>query len=138
MKMSEEFKRDAVSDEIKVDDVEQHRKDYANAPQQLAEDEEIPTEAEEAAVMRKLDRHLLPLIFVLYSLSVLDRSNLGNARLAGMEDDIDLSGNRYNTLSTIFYVAYILFQWMLTGYKIFKPHKWVAFVTFFWGFVAVR
>ncbi|KAK5239039.1 hypothetical protein LTR40_014941, partial [Exophiala xenobiotica] len=34
------------------------------------------TKAEEDAVIRKLDWHLMPLIFVLYSLSVLDRSNL--------------------------------------------------------------
>lgn len=69
-----------------------------------------PTSQEEAAVIRKLDRRLLPLVFVLYSLSVLDRSNLGNARLAGMEDDIDLSGNRYSLLGTIFYIAYIVSQ----------------------------
>lgn len=43
-----------------------------------------PTAQEEAAVIRKLDWRLLPLVFVLYSLSVLDRSNLGNARIAGM------------------------------------------------------
>ena len=64
-----------------------------------------PTEQEKAAVIRKLDSRLLPLVFVLYSLSVLDRSNLGNARLAGMEDDIDLSGRRYDWLATVFYIA---------------------------------
>lgn len=69
-----------------------------------------PSAEEEAAVIRKLDWHLLPLVFVLYSLAVLDRSNLGNARIAGMEEDIDLSGNRYNWLGTIFYIAYILSQ----------------------------
>ena len=43
-----------------------------------------PTSEEEEAVIRKLDWRLLPLVFVLYSLAVLDRSNLGNARIAGM------------------------------------------------------
>lgn len=43
-----------------------------------------PSAQEEEAVIRKLDWRLLPLVFVLYSLAVLDRSNLGNARLAGM------------------------------------------------------
>lgn len=69
-----------------------------------------PSAQEEAAVIRKLDWRLLPLVFVLYSLAVLDRSNLGNARLAGMEDDIDISGDRYNLLGTIFYIAYIFSQ----------------------------
>ncbi|CAK4032772.1 MFS general substrate transporter [Lecanosticta acicola] len=95
-----------------------------------------PTPQEENAVIRKLDRRLLPLVFVLYSLAVLDRSNLGNAKLAGMAQDIDISGNRYNLLGTIFYIAYILSQWMLIGWKQFKPHQWCAMVTLLWGFVA--
>jgi hypothetical protein len=60
---------------------------------------------EEDAVIKKLDWHLMPLIFILYSLSVLDRSNLGNARLAGLTKDIDLSGRRYDWLATVFYIA---------------------------------
>lgn len=59
---------------------------------QLPEDYVPATPAEEAAVIRKLDWHLLPFVFLLYMLSVLDRSNLGNARLAGLEDAIDLKG----------------------------------------------
>ena len=63
------------------------------------------TKQEEDRVWRKLDYRLLPLVFVLYTLSVLDRSNLGNAKLAGLEDSIDLGGWRYNWLGTIFYIA---------------------------------
>jgi hypothetical protein len=63
------------------------------------------TKAEEDAVIRKLDWNLMPMILVLYSLSVLDRSNLGNARISGMEDDIDLSGKRYDWLGTTFYIS---------------------------------
>lgn len=63
------------------------------------------TVAEEEAVIRKLDWHIMPLIFVVYSISILDRSNLGNAKIAGMQDDIDISGNRYAWLGTIFYIS---------------------------------
>ena len=63
------------------------------------------TDSEKAAVIRKIDYRLLPILFVLYSFSVLDRSNLGNVRLAGLEDDIDLSNWRYNWLGTCFYIA---------------------------------
>ena len=45
-----------------------------------------PTPKEEAAVIWKLDKRLIPIVFFLYMLSVLDRSNLGNAKLAGLED----------------------------------------------------
>lgn len=101
--MSDDIKR---SEEGKAHyTMETDKREYSDQPQQLLEEHEVISEAEENRLIRKLDLHLLPLLFVLYSLSVLDRSNLGNARLAGMEEDIDLSGNRYNTLSTIFYVA---------------------------------
>ena len=48
------------------------------------------------ALIRKLDRHLLPLLTVLYLLSYLDRTNIGNARLAGLEKDLGMTGLDYN------------------------------------------
>ena len=94
------------------------------------------TPEEETAVIRKLDWHLLPFVFLLYMLAVLDRSNLGNARLAGLEKSIDLKGNHYQWLGTIFYIAYICSQWLLIGWKRFPPHIYCAIAVFFWGFVA--
>jgi len=61
--------------------------------------------AQELRIIRKLDWHLMPLVFVLYSFSVLDRSNLGNAKLAGLQNAIDLRGNHYQWLATLFYIA---------------------------------
>lgn len=63
------------------------------------------TPEEEAKVIRKLDWNVIPLLFLLYTLSVLDRTNLGNAKIAGLEDDIDIHGIRYNWLGTIFYIS---------------------------------
>ena len=57
-----------------------------------------PTKEEEAAVVKKLDRRLLPFVLILYSFAILDRSNLGNAKLAGLTKDINLGGLRYNWL----------------------------------------
>ena len=91
-----------------------------------------PTEEEERRVISKLDWHLMPIIFIIYMLSVLDRSNLGNAYLAGLAQDVDLSGYNYNWLGTAFYIAYILFQWSAVGWKQFKPHIWVACVVLTW------
>ncbi|KAH8812217.1 retrograde regulation protein 2 [Xylogone sp. PMI_703] len=113
---------EAVSSEVQHGKVVEHQSRF--------------TKEEEEAVIRKLDWHLMPLIFTLYSLSVLDRSNLGNAKIAGMQDDINLSGNRYSWLGTIFYISYILFQWTQMGWKIFPPHRWVACACVFWGTVS--
>ena len=97
---------------------------------------EPPSAEEEKKLIRKLDNRLLPLVFVLYTLSVLDRSNLGNAKIAGMAKDINLKGNHYALLGTVFYIAYILFQWTLIGWKHFKPHVYCSIIVLFWGFVA--
>lgn len=96
----------------------------------------VVTPEEEARVIRKLDYRLLPFVFLLYSFSVLDRSNLGNAKLAGLEDAIDLKGWRYNWLGTIFYISYICFQWTITGWKILPPHVFCAIAVLFWGIIA--
>lgn len=64
-----------------------------------------PADDEKEAYIRKLDWHLMPVIFVIYMLSVLDRSNLGNAHQAGLDDGIRLVGNQYNLLGTIFYIG---------------------------------
>lgn len=64
------------------------------------------TLAEEKRVICSLDWHIMPLIFLLYSLSVLDHSNLGNARIAGLDKDLHLSSQQYNWLATVFYIAY--------------------------------
>lgn len=71
----------------------------------LTSDQPQYTKSEENAVIRRLDRRLLPMIFILYTLSVLDRSNLGNAKLAGLNKSVDLTGTNYNWLGTIFYIA---------------------------------
>lgn len=51
-------------------------------------------------------------------LSFLDRSNIGNARIAGMEKDLNLDGDKYDWLLTIFYISYILFQFQAFMWKI--------------------
>ena len=49
----------------------------------------IAGDINEKALLRKLDYRLLPLT-ILYLLSFLDRSNVGNARLEGMTDDVKM------------------------------------------------
>lgn len=69
-------------------------------------------------------------------MSFLDRSNIGNAKIAGMVKDLSLTGNRYSNLLTVFYVAYIVFQFQILGWKRFKPHIFGAYAAFAWGTIA--
>jgi hypothetical protein len=70
---------------------------------------------DEKRILRKLDRHLLPGVCVLYLLSFLDRSNVANARLDGLLESAELGGlgmtvNQYLTGLTLFFVGYILLE----------------------------
>ncbi|KAL1595311.1 hypothetical protein SLS60_010002 [Paraconiothyrium brasiliense] len=90
----------------------------------------------EKRVRRKLDWHIIPLVSALYLLAFLDRSNIGNARIAGMTQDLDLDGGKYDWLLTIFYISYIVFEFQAIMWKLVPPHRWAAFVVFGWGLVS--
>ena len=48
--------------------------------------------AETKKLLRKMDKALLPFLALLYLLSFLDRTNIGNARLAKLEEDLNMTG----------------------------------------------
>ncbi|PTB34781.1 hypothetical protein M441DRAFT_455889 [Trichoderma asperellum CBS 433.97] len=58
----------------------------------------------------KLDLFVLPLISSVYFFGSMDRSDLANAQVAGLEDDLHLSPKDYSNASSIFLVSYVLFQ----------------------------
>ncbi|OJD28890.1 mfs transporter [Diplodia corticola] len=64
----------------------------------------------EARLRWKLDLYIVPTVALLYLFCFIDRANIGNARLAGLEKDLGLEGYDYNRLLTIFYISYILFE----------------------------
>ena len=65
-------------------------------------------------------------------LAFVDRSNIGNAKIAGMQKDLHLSSNGYSWLLTIFYITYVVFEFSLLFWKVFPPHIVAAVVVFGW------
>jgi hypothetical protein len=51
--------------------------------------------ATEKRIRRKTDRVLVTLVFVMYLVAFLDRSNIGNAQTAGMGKALGLSDDQY-------------------------------------------
>ncbi|KAF9294448.1 hypothetical protein BGZ88_003856 [Linnemannia elongata] len=92
----------------------------------------------ERQIVRKLDRHLLPLLGILYLFSYLDRVNIGNARLFGLEEAVHLSNGQYNIALASFFLAYCLFElpsnWMLVR---LGPRTWIPLLMFLWGGVSL-
>ncbi|PKY03109.1 MFS general substrate transporter [Aspergillus campestris IBT 28561] len=90
----------------------------------------------EKRVLRKLDWRVPTLLGFLYLLSLLDRSNIGNAKIAGMKEDLQLDSQRYSWLLTIFYIAYTVFEFAALMWKVMPPHQWAAITVMAWGIVA--
>lgn len=47
---------------------------------------------------------------ILYLLAFLDRANIGNAKVAGLTNDLHLSTWQFNATLTIFFVSYSVFE----------------------------
>ncbi|KAJ5770435.1 uncharacterized protein N7511_002486 [Penicillium nucicola] len=94
------------------------------------------TSEEESEVVKRFDRRLVPFLALLYLLSFLDRSNIGNAKIAGLKEDLHLSSSQYEWLLTAFYITYILFEWMALMYRVVPPHIYISLCVCGWGLVA--
>ncbi|KAJ5773402.1 hypothetical protein N7457_008298 [Penicillium paradoxum] len=99
---------------IKKEDVE-----FGHLEEQELSNHKVGTEspvygidkAHQKRVMRRVDLRLLPILGIMYSISLIDRTNLGLAFVAGMEEDLGLDiGSRYTIIVMVFFVAYIIFE----------------------------
>lgn len=78
----------------------------------------------------------MPIFAILYVLSFLDRSNIGNAKIAGMNDELGLTGAQYNMVLTVFFFPYALFEIPSNiVLKLTRPNYWMAFLVIAWGTV---
>ena len=83
----------------------------------------------EAALVRKLDFHIIPVVMLLYLCSFLDRINIGNAKLYGLEEDLGITGTlKYQTAVSLLFVTYLLFEVPSNlVIKRFRPSRWSRF-----------
>ncbi|KAI9052773.1 hypothetical protein LZ554_003046 [Drepanopeziza brunnea f. sp. 'monogermtubi'] len=131
----EEEEEEEVEEENE-DDEEHPIRDRRRASVSTTQSYQLYTPDEERAVVRKLDRKLVTFVTLLYMLGFLDRCNIGNAKIAGLDLDLDLDSARYEWVITAFYIAYICFEWMSVLWKIVPAHIYVTCIVLSWGIVA--
>ncbi|KAJ7461088.1 MFS general substrate transporter [Mycena latifolia] len=109
---------------------------------------------EERKLWRKIDLRLMPILTLMYLMSFLDRGNIGNARLDGLQDQLNLTGNKYNIALTMYFIPYCIFECpakfsvislalhasidipcFSLVLKRFRPSKWLPGITLVWGIV---
>ena len=93
-------------------------------------------DAEIGRIRRRIDWRLLPLLTALYVLAFMDRSNIGNAKVAGMNADLNLTGAQYNMALTVFFFPYSLFEVPSNiVLKLMRPSIWIMILVICWGTV---
>jgi MFS family permease len=62
----------------------------------------------EGKILRKLDLTVLPILWLLYIVCLVDRTNIGNAKIQGMDKELDLKGQRYNIAIFMFNIGFLV------------------------------
>ncbi|KAI7904083.1 major facilitator superfamily domain-containing protein [Cokeromyces recurvatus] len=89
---------------------------------------------QEKKLVRKLDLRIMPLFCLFYFADILDRANIGNATLAGLQTDLKMSSSELSTTISAFFITYIIFE--IPSNIILKKvnaAKWLSFIMLVWG-----
>jgi ACS family tartrate transporter-like MFS transporter len=91
----------------------------------------------ESKVIRKLQWRLIPLLFLLYLVSFIDRVNIGFAALT-MNKDLRISSEQFGLVAGVFFFGYILsgIPSNLMLHKI-GARVWIPAILVIWGFLAL-
>jgi len=70
----------------------------------------------EATTLLKLQSHIIPFVFVLFIIAVLDRNNIGFAALT-MNKKLAISSEQYGFIGGIFFFGYFIFASSACGVR---------------------
>ncbi|CAG8106781.1 unnamed protein product [Penicillium salamii] len=94
--------------------------------------------AEQKKLIRRIDIRLVITLGFLYCVSLLDRTNLGAASVAGMQGDLkmDATNNGYSITSLVFFITYTIFQIPATVIiRKIGPRLFLSGIVILWGAV---
>ncbi|KGO69454.1 Major facilitator superfamily domain, general substrate transporter [Penicillium expansum] len=89
-------------------------------------------------VLWKLDIHILPILALLFLMSFLDRTNVGNAKILGLEADLSITDHQYDVGLAVFYLTYICSE--LPSNLVLKkasPKIWLPLLAAIWGIITM-
>lgn len=87
-------------------------------------------------VLRKVDLRILPILVVLYLLQYLDKNGINYASAYGLQEALNLQGQDFSWLSSIFYFGYMFAQYP-AGYLMqrFPTAKVLSSTCLGWGII---
>ncbi|KAK9464115.1 major facilitator superfamily domain-containing protein [Lipomyces oligophaga] len=92
----------------------------------------------ERRFIRKLDGHILVYALLSYGLKALDSSNVSNAYVSGMEEELNLQGQERNLFHSFYFVGYLIGS---TPSQVIinriRPSIWIPACELIWSFLVV-
>ncbi|KAK7025169.1 high-affinity nicotinic acid transporter [Favolaschia claudopus] len=109
--------------------------DTATPVQPAVYNAEVDTsEIDERKLVRKLDLALIPWLSLLYLLSFLDRTSIGNAKLYHLVPDLNMTDDQYLISLTVFFFSYAIFEVPSNVFlKRLRPSIWLSLLMLLWG-----
>ncbi|KAK7062699.1 hypothetical protein VNI00_000187 [Paramarasmius palmivorus] len=128
-------KEPSVTEKRSLDDVAVLDKER-NGEDVLAESDY--TEEQYKQILRKIDRYLLPLMWVAYGVQQADKTGISTQAVFGIREDTGLVGQQFSWLSTIFYLAYMIFEFP-SSYMMQRVSvgKTLSVLMFLWGIIVL-
>ncbi|KAI1424295.1 major facilitator superfamily domain-containing protein [Xylaria sp. FL1777] len=91
---------------------------------------------DDARIVRRIDAHILPLLFVTYMFNFMDKTILSSAAVFDLRGDNGLVGNQYSWVSSAFYFGYLVATYPATLLVARLPvARYLGANTLFWGAV---
>lgn len=91
----------------------------------------------ELAIIRKVSLRLLPFLFLLYVINLIDRTNIGIARLQMVDEQAILDEEAYALGAGIFYIGYLIFE-VPSNLILLRmgARAWMARILVSWGLIS--
>jgi predicted permease len=90
--------------------------------------------AYERRLLLKLDFRIIPILYCLLVIMLIDRANIGNVRIEGILEDLKMKGNDYNVAILVYTVPFMLFELPSSlALRSFRPAVWISLIMFGWG-----
>lgn len=88
------------------------------------------------AIVRRIDMHIMPLLFLSYMLSFMDKTILSSASVFGLREDTSLVGDQYAWVAAAFYFGYLAASYPATRLVARLPvAKFLGADALIWGVV---
>ncbi|KAF3078584.1 hypothetical protein TWF102_003327 [Orbilia oligospora] len=90
-----------------------------------------------AKLIKKVDWRMIPFLTILYLVTYIDKTNIGNAKIEGLTEDLHMNGLQYNVALSIFFIPYVIAEVpsnMIMS-KLKHPGRYLGALIVIWGII---